>query len=310
MRLRRLMRTERLTNDRNVRYNGQHYNVQPAEWATRQCSAPGTTRERSPAIKQTPGTEAVATAPGIVESVERIERKFFIPPQKSAFAYTLLRQVCHADRQYPAGQVNTLYFDSQDLDQHNRSASGDFRKDKVRIRWYGRLEDYQGEVPVFLEVKTRRGYASSKKRQGFAVPVQKLETANLGAGIIDRAKLMETLARLGHYPENPLRPVIVISYWRYRFTEMFTGVRVSFDSNIRSTMVARDLGIGERDLPLRGGVIEVKGPSFELPPALRHMKILDIDWSRFSKDSHIIAAHLLHPGIPGRLWPPGRVARR
>ena len=123
-------------------------------------------------------------------------------------------------------------------------------------------------------------------------------------------KLMETLARLGHYPEYPLRPVIVISYWRYRFTEMFTGVRISFDSNIRSTMVARDLGTGERDLALRGGVIEVKGPSFELPPALRHMKMLDIDWSRFSKYSHSIDAHLLHPGIPGRLWPPGRVVQR
>ncbi|MBL7165418.1 MAG: VTC domain-containing protein [Dehalococcoidales bacterium] len=270
----------------------------------------GTTRERSPTIELTHGTEAVETAPSVVESVERIERKFFIPPQKSALAYILLRQVCRADRQYPAGQINTLYFDSLDLDQHNRSASGDFRKDKVRIRWYDRLEDYQGEVPVFLEVKTRRGFASSKKRQGFAVPVQKLETANLGAGIIDRARLVETLARLGHYPEKPLRPVIVISYWRYRFTEMFTGVRVSFDSNIRSTMVARDLGTRERDLPLRGGVIEVKGPSFELPPALRHMKMLDIDWSRFSKYSHSIDAHLLHPGIPGRLWPPGRVVQR
>jgi len=218
--------------------------------------------------------------------------------------------MCRADGQYPEGQINTLYFDTPDLDQHNRSASGDFRKDKVRIRWYDRIEDPQATVPVYLEVKTRRGFASGKRRQRFLVPASRLEMANLGAGIIDRPTLITTLAELGHYPERPLQPVIVVSYWRYRFTEMFTGVRVALDRDIRSTMVAPGLGSGERDLPLRGGVIEVKGPSFELPPTLRHMRLLKSDWSRFSKYGHSIDAHLSHPGMAGRLWPPGRVVQR
>jgi len=211
------------------------------------------------------------------------------------------------DSEYPEGQINTLYFDTPDLEQYTRSSAGEFRKDKVRIRWYDRIEDYQGTVPVYLELKTRQGFASSKQRRKLAVPAQNLELANLGAGIIDRTTLIDTLASFGHYPEHPLQPIIVISYWRYRLTEIFTGVRVSLDSRIRSSMVAPGLGIGERELPLRGGVIEVKGPRMELPPTLRRMRLLNTDWSRFSKYSYCVDAHMSHRSSVGRLWPSGRV---
>jgi hypothetical protein len=72
-------------------------------------------------------------------------------------------------------------------------------------------------------------------------------------------------------------------------------------------MVAPELGGGERDLLLQGAVIEVKGPAFELPPTLRRISLLDVDWSRFSKYSHCIDAHIAQPGSVARLWPPGRV---
>jgi len=241
------------------------------------------------------------------QPAQRIERKFFIFPKNIGFAHALLRQVCRPDSEYPEGLVNSLYFDTPDLDQYIRSSSGEFRKDKVRIRWYDKLEDYQGTVPVFLELKTRRGFASSKQRQRFLAPAQQLDTGHLSAGIIDKPVLVDTLAGFGHYPGKPLQPIILIAYWRYRFTEMMTGVRVCLDYDIRSTFVARQLGYGERELRLRGGVIEVKGPSWELPLTLRRMKLLDTDWSRFSKYGNCIEAHLSKPGVTGRLWPSGRV---
>lgn len=261
-------------------------------------------------LEQLPANTTSELVSTLVESVERVERKFFIPPHKIAFASTLLHQVCRTDKQFPAGQINTLYFDSPELDQFNRSASGDFRKDKVRIRWYGRIEDYDGEVPVYLEVKTRQGFTSSKKRQKLLVPAEKLETENLGTGIISQPVLIDILPQLGYFPTKPLRPVIVITYRRYRFSEMFSGVRVSLDTRIRSTMVARGLGVGERDLPLHGGVIEVKSTSFELSPTLKNMKLLDTDWSRFSKYGNCIDAHLSRPGSQGRQWPSGQFAER
>ena len=235
-----------------------------------------------------------------------MERKFFVLPKNIGFAYNLLRQVCRPDSEYPEDQINTLYFDTPDLDQYTRSASGEFRKDKVRIRWYGKLDDSQTTVPVFLELKTREGFASSKQRQRLLVPARHLEPANLGRGIISKTRLIDTVTGFGHYPEKPLQPVIVIRYWRYRFTEMLTGIRVSLDLNIRSSMIKRQLGYGERELPLQGGVIEVKGPTMELPMTLRRIRLLDVDWSRFSKYGSCIDSHLEEPGTVARLWPSGR----
>lgn len=121
-------------------------------------------------------------------------------------------------------------------------------------------------------------------------------------------KLIDTISGFGHYPEMPLRPIIVISYWRYRFTEILTGMRVALDYNIRSTIVKRTLGYGERELKLAGGVIEVKGHEVEPPVTLRRMSLLDIDWSRFSKYSYCLDSHLSEPGTMAHLWPSGKIA--
>ena len=111
--------------------------------------------------------DTAEAGPGATEAIRRIERKFFILPRNTGLAYTFLRQVCRLDREYPGGQINTVYFDTPELDQYTRSSSGDFRKDKVRIRWYDRPEDHGENVPVYLELKTRQGFTSSKQRQRF-----------------------------------------------------------------------------------------------------------------------------------------------
>jgi hypothetical protein len=238
---------------------------------------------------------------------QRLERKFFILPRNIGFAYTLLRQICRADTEYPEGKVNSLYFDTTDLDEYLKSESGDFSKDKVRIRWYDETEKLNGMVPVFLELKSRQGFASSKQRMQFNIPAYLLKKVNLGKGIIDKTKLIDTLAEFGYFHEKSLRPIIKVSYYRYRFNEIFTGTRVSLDYNICSTMIAPDLGFRERELKLPGGVIEVKGQKMELPETLRKIKLLDTDWSRFSKYSLSIDAHLNEPGSVARLWPSGRM---
>jgi hypothetical protein len=239
--------------------------------------------------------------------LQRFERKFAVLPRNIGFAYTLLRQVCRPDREYPKDRVHSLYFDTPDLDQYERSAAGDFRKNKVRIRWYGDNIDEQGETPVFLELKSRQGFASSKQRQRFLVPSQRLEPANLSRGILDKTAIIQTLARFGHFLEKPLQPIILISYQRYRFNEMLTGVRVSFDQDIRASMIAPELGHREREIRLSVGVIEVKGPSLELPFTLRRMRLLDVDWSRFSKYGNCLDAYFSEPGSVARLSPSGRI---
>lgn len=238
---------------------------------------------------------------------ERFERKYYLPPAKVGFAYGLLTQICIPDTGFASEQINSLYFDTVDLDQYERTASGDYYKNKVRIRWYGEEENLHDMETVFIELKSKQAFASTKQRLKLQIPPEKLITKNLRYGIIPRSVLMNTLASYGYFPFEILQPVIKISYWRYRFTEIITGQRVSLDCNIRSTMVFPGLGNGQRELELPGAVIEIKGRSIEMPVTLMQAKILETDWTRFSKYSACIDSHIEASGSVGWLSPPGRV---
>jgi hypothetical protein len=237
---------------------------------------------------------------------ERFERKYYLAPCEIGIAYGLMRQVCRL-AEYPSEQINSLYFDTADLDQHERSSSGDYYKDKVRLRWYGENDRLSGIQTVFLELKSRRGFASTKQRRKLQVPAENLKPADLPKGIVPVALLADTLARFGYFPPERLLPVIKISYWRYRFSEIMTGQRISLDCHIRSTMIIPAPGNGEKELELPGAVVEIKGQSMELPEALKRARMLDTDWTRFSKYSACIDAHTEKPGRMGRLSPSGRI---
>ena len=247
------------------------------------------------------------TASSSKTMAERIERKFYLAPQKVGFAYGLLRQVCCQDSEFPSERINSLYFDTADLEQHNDSLAGNLVKNKVRIRWYGEDDKRGVNETVFIELKSRRGFSSTKQRLKLEVPSENLRLPQLAHGIIPRSLLMDTLARFGYFPP-PLVPIIKISYWRYRFREIISGQRIALDTIIRSTMFMPGEN-GERDLELPGGVIEIKGRSIELPYSLKQLGILDIDWSRFSKYSSCIDAHREVAGSVGRLSPSGRIIR-
>jgi hypothetical protein len=239
----------------------------------------------------------------------RFECKYYLVLEKVGLAYGLLRHICYTDRDYPSEQINSLYFDTTDLDQYERSSSGDFRKDKVRIRWYGEDKDINEMQTIFIELKSRRGFAGTKQRLKLMLPAEDLAPDNLTKGIVPRTTLMDTLARFGYFVPDMLQPVVKISYWRYRFNEIMTGRRVSLDCNIRSTMIIPGPGNGEKELEFPGGIIEIKGQTMELPATLKQTGMLNTDWSRFSKYSACIDAHTEKPGTVGRLSPSGKIVR-
>jgi hypothetical protein len=238
---------------------------------------------------------------------ERFERKYYLAPGEVGLAYGLLHHTCFAAREYPSEQINSLYFDTPDLDQYGRSEAGDFSKDKIRIRWYGNNEDMNGVRVIFIELKSRRGFASTKQRLKLHVPAESLALENLGKGIVSRSLLVKTLARFNYFPLDTLQPMMKISYWRYRFSEIMTAQRISLDCHIRSTVVMSGKGHGERELRLPGGVMEFKGRTTELPIALARVRMLDTDWTRFSKCSACIDSHIERLGAIGRLSPSGRI---
>jgi hypothetical protein len=236
--------------------------------------------------------------------IERVEQKYFVPPARMSLALALLRRTCRWDEEYPREQINSLYFDTRDLDQHERSLAGDFAKDKIRIRWYGTSIEEE-TVPVWLELKSRRGFASTKQRQMVEVQASSLASKALVRGIVPLISLTQTVAGFGFSSPQRLQPVIAVSYWRERFVEPRTGLRVALDSRIRSSAVMAGVGRGERDLELPGAVIEVKGPSVDLPHCLRQVAELGLSWTRYSKYSSSLEAHAGDLGSVSRLWPSG-----
>jgi hypothetical protein len=248
----------------------------------------------------------------------RVEQKFFLPPARTALALALVRRTCRWDSEYPAEQINSLYFDTPELEQYERSSSGEFAKAKVRIRWYGSDNDPHrsvsseghgaptGEtVPAWLELKERRGFSSTKQRSMVQVAEHMLRPDVLVRGIVPASLLIESMAGFGFLATKRLCPVVAVSYWRWRFVEPRTGFKIAFDTDIRSSMVMAGIGWGERGLRLAGAVVEVKGASAELPTALRELADLGSSWTRFSKYSASIDAHAADLCSVSRSWPSG-----
>ena len=53
-----------------------------------------------------------------------MEQKFFVAPKRMGLARALLLRTCRVDPEFPGGQINSVYFDTIDLDQHERSLIG------------------------------------------------------------------------------------------------------------------------------------------------------------------------------------------
>ncbi len=240
---------------------------------------------------------------------ERIERKFFVSPDKILYVRNLMSHICLPDGKYPRGKINSLYFDTQDLDHFQKSDDGDYNRQKIRIRWYDN-PGTQGMIPVYLELKSKKGFASRKNRRQFLVPAEQIHKYKTGGSILNKNIILQTLAEFDYFPEGLLMPVIMISYERLRFVEILSGTRMSFDWQIRSVPTYRVLGYVGSNLMLQGAVIEIKGPVMDIPLSLRSLHHACIDWSRFSKYAGCIESHMETNGSAGHTWPSGRIESR
>jgi hypothetical protein len=238
---------------------------------------------------------------------ERIERKFFVPPTKIHFARSLLSHICLRDSKYPQGIINSLYFDTSDLDHFQKSDDGNYEREKIRIRWYDNPGDQQAGVPAYLELKSKKGFTSRKKRRKILVPAERLKSIRANNTIVSRRIISGTLSEFGYLEDKYLLPIILISYERFRFTEILTGTRVSFDWRISSLLANPSLGHSQASLMLEGGIIEIKGTSMKIPKSLHPLSILGIDWTRFSKYAGCLESQMEKSGTVGQFWPSGRI---
>jgi hypothetical protein len=193
----------------------------------------------------------------------RHEVKFIGSDREAPFAAASLEAVCAPDDEFPGNIVHTVYFDTPDLASYAEKANGDYLKTKLRLRWYARSAQRRqadgGAWTAWLEVKIRQGARGTKRRKVLHLPgpspLEGLDPEALGA-IVQR--------HLG----SSRRPTCWLSYSRTRLRGPDGLTRVSVDRDLRVEWVAswvptRPSGVGPQVF-----VVEVKGPTAAVHPAL------------------------------------------
>lgn len=198
------------------------------------------------------------------------------------------------DPAFAQGWVESLYFDTPELDLLSSTLNGDGCKTKVRLRWYPGCEQDGGRAPIraWLEIKKRNGKTRTKTRQEVSLMLTPAATPPLdatspmGAGCSlawDVDSVRQALHRSAPEMAARLHPMLVVRYHRARFLEPRTGSRIAIDTEIEATAYNRTFLRPTQRPELGRGVVEVKGIQRELPSALAILRGLGCSDGSFSK---------------------------
>lgn len=227
-------------------------------------------------------------------AIRRLERKIVIAPRYAGYVIAWLKHACRPDPLYPLNAINSLYFDTPDLDAYYQCLNGDIYKDKVRLRWYDR-PDTDHDVKAYIEVKSKTGFNTVKQRKQILIPGAALGDDIVPGGRIQQ-EVAKTLPELGYVLPRPMQPLIVISYRRYRFIDPSSNMGISYDVQIASQMAVGSAAKWAPRLELNATVLEIKSETMTVPEVLRSLRNIQLIWSAFSKYAKCLGSHFEQPG--------------
>ena len=205
----------------------------------------------------------------------RHELKYLINHKDLALLRPRLRAVMRPDPHAVGGQykIRSLYFDDYWNSAYGEKMAGVYQREKYRIRIYN-----DDDSVIRLECKNKRGSYICKE----SAPLTRAETERIIEG--DYGFLLrrgENLCRKFYYccTSRVMRPCVIVDYEREPYVCAAGDVRVTFDRNVRSTTVFRDIFDPVLPSPqyvLEDGklVMEVKFTEF-LPEIIR--KLLQLE---------------------------------
>ncbi len=202
-------------------------------------------------------------ATGAIELI--YEGKYSFRSGHASELLRFLRARLIPDPRFPEGTVSSVYFDTPRRDSLREKVGSDYRKEKLRLRWYG---DPGPDDPVtgFLEVKAKEGVRRRKTRMDYPLSGAWLQD---GRERFDEfSKFAPRAAEVGSARSGPVFPMIVIRYRRARFLDPDATARISLDFDLRVTGVNRTFFPPRPILRLGRGVLEVKSESGRLPRAM------------------------------------------
>lgn len=201
----------------------------------------------------------------------RHELKYRLSYGESTVLYQRLRTVmqpdvhCGADGRY---RITSLYFDNFRDKALWEKWVGVRNRDKYRIRYYNDDVSF-----IQLEKKSKRGDLCAKKAcrvtQDEVKRIQSGHIEGLGS-VLERPLLAEFV---GAWTHEGLRPKAVISYTRAPLVYAPGNVRITFDTDIRTTVNHAALFDGAAEIPATDRshvILEVKFDAF-LPDCIRQL---------------------------------------
>ncbi len=144
------------------------------------------------------------------------ELRLWIEQQRAAFRVA-----------YPTRVVQSLYFDSAELESFGEALSGVSARQKTRLRWYG--EDSSVERAV-LEAKHKHNEFGWKETFEIQLPVPLTEMTLSSLAVVVAAQLPETRRTL---LERGEAPVALIRYRREYYVSADHRIRATLDCDIR-----------------------------------------------------------------------------
>ena len=159
-------------------------------------------------------------------------------------------------------KIRSIYFDNANDKALKEKLYGVAKREKFRIRWYNDSFD-----TIHLEKKMKINYLCMKK----STDLSKSETDKILLNEHFNTKdelICELFAKMDY---EGLRPRVIVSYIREPYIFSAGNVRVTFDSNIRTTLFSRNFesitDIGVADTP-GNMILEIKYDAF-LPEVIR-----------------------------------------
>lgn len=209
------------------------------------------------------------------------ELKYIVGNRRSRSVLQWLRCNCRPDPQFPAGVVNSIYFDTRDWQSLGEKVNSDYLKTKIRLRWYSEIDGGYPHNQAFVEVKYKIGYKRQKKRIPAPFSGEDLEGMDLSNPML--LQIPQLLKTHGIRLHRAHFPVYRIEYKRYRFREPLQGARICFDNDIRIPQVNPMAMARQYPLALQTAVFEYKGVSNDLPHSLFPLMKLGLRKASFSK---------------------------
>lgn len=164
----------------------------------------------------------------------RYERKFILPYD---FQFLITKFIAENNlrfvKQYSERLVNSIYYDTYNLDFYKQNIEGLSKRSKFRIRWYGNEKN----IKPSLEIKMKDCHLGKKRI--FQLQELLIENNKIPFELIDQQIMKNINSFELKELFKKLFPILLTNYQRSYFISNLNQCRLTIDKNIRFSNLSK-----------------------------------------------------------------------